>query len=239
MNSPLERESSSASNPARGPVPSEPARGTLPPPHLSPDSGFRAGSGLAPESDFGSASDRQGEARRDPLLGFGGDPLAGPAGVPGVPGMPGVPGSAGVPGMPGSAGVPGVPGSGGSAGSVGSVGSAGENRSPVLPDELAQTLAGLEPAGEAPTAAPAARGNAFTRTAAVWYGVWAGVALLILLIVFVAQNTTSVLVRFLWMEGRISLALALLIAGVAGAGVAMAVAAARLIQVRRAARRKR
>ncbi len=109
--------------------------------------------------------------------------------------------------------------------------------SPPLPDELAQTLAGLEPPGEAP-AKTAAR-QPLTRTSAVWAGVWAGVAALILLIVFVAQNTGSVRIAFLWMDGQIPLALALLIAGVAGAVIAMAVASARIIQLRRLVRKPR
>jgi uncharacterized integral membrane protein len=78
-----------------------------------------------------------------------------------------------------------------------------------------------------------------TRTSAMWLGVWAGVLVVILLIIFVAQNTASVEINFLWMSGRISLALAMLIAGVAGAIVAMAVAAARIIQLRRMVRRAR
>jgi uncharacterized integral membrane protein len=78
-----------------------------------------------------------------------------------------------------------------------------------------------------------------TRTSAMWLGVWAGVAGVILLIIFVAQNTASVEINFLWLSGSISLALALLIAGVAGAAIAMGVAAARIIQLRRLVRRSR
>jgi uncharacterized integral membrane protein len=74
---------------------------------------------------------------------------------------------------------------------------------------------------------------------AIWVGVWAGVAALILLIIFVGQNTASVEINFLWMSGRIPLALALLIAGVCGAIIAMAVAAARIVQLRRHVRRLR
>jgi uncharacterized integral membrane protein len=76
-----------------------------------------------------------------------------------------------------------------------------------------------------------------TRTSAVWAGVWAGVVVLILLIIFIAQNTAKVEISFFALEGQIPLALALLIAGVAGAIIAMAVAAARIIQLRRMVRR--
>jgi uncharacterized integral membrane protein len=77
-----------------------------------------------------------------------------------------------------------------------------------------------------------------TRTSAAWFGIWAGVAALILLIIFVAQNTRAVEVSFLWMHGQISLALALLIAGVGGAVIAMAVAAVRIVQLRRLLHRR-
>jgi uncharacterized integral membrane protein len=88
-------------------------------------------------------------------------------------------------------------------------------------------------------AQPDAARVAHTRTSAVWAGVWAGVLALILLIVFIAQNTASVEISFFALEGRIPLALALLIGGVAGAVIAMAVAAARILQLRRLVRRTR
>ena len=78
-----------------------------------------------------------------------------------------------------------------------------------------------------------------TRASAAWLGIWAGAVALILLIIFVAQNTGNVRIDFLWMSGSVSLAVALLIAGVGGAIVAMAVAAARIIQLRRLVRRGR
>jgi len=78
-----------------------------------------------------------------------------------------------------------------------------------------------------------------TRTSAVWAGVWAGVVALILLIIFIAQNTAKVQISFFALDGQIPLALALLIAGVAGAIIAMSVAAARIIQLRRLVRKGR
>jgi uncharacterized integral membrane protein len=77
-----------------------------------------------------------------------------------------------------------------------------------------------------------------TRVSTVWFGVVAGALGLIVLIIFVAQNTGSVQINFLWMSGNFSIAVALLIAGVAGALVAIAVAAARIIQLRRLVRRR-
>jgi uncharacterized integral membrane protein len=78
----------------------------------------------------------------------------------------------------------------------------------------------------------------FTRISAAWMGVWAGLVVVILLIIFIGQNTAGVRIRFLWMDGTIPTALALLIAGVGGAIIAMAVAAARIIQLRRMVRRR-
>jgi uncharacterized integral membrane protein len=79
----------------------------------------------------------------------------------------------------------------------------------------------------------------FTRISAAWMGVWAGVVVVVLLIIFIGQNTSDVRIRFLWLDGLIPTALALLIAGVGGAVIAMAVAAARIIQLRRLVRHRR
>jgi uncharacterized integral membrane protein len=112
-----------------------------------------------------------------------------------------------------------------------------EDAPPPLPPELAGTLAGLEGAGEAPPRREHAKVPR-TRTSAVWFGVWAGALSLILLIIFVAQNTGAVKLSFLWLDGQIPLALAMLIAGVCGAFIAMAVASVRIIQLRRLVRRR-
>jgi len=90
-----------------------------------------------------------------------------------------------------------------------------------------------------PSALRPARPRMFTRTSAAWLGVWAGVLVVILLIIFIGQNTADVRIRFLWLDGQIPTALALLIAGVGGAIIAMAVAAARIVQLRRLVRRRR
>jgi uncharacterized integral membrane protein len=116
---------------------------------------------------------------------------------------------------------------------------AGELPPAPLPPELAGADTSLEPADETIPARPERIQVAHTRTSAAWVGVWAGVVVLILLIIFVAQNTASVRISFFALEGEISLALALLIAGVGGAIIAMAVAATRILQLRRMVRRGR
>jgi uncharacterized integral membrane protein len=93
------------------------------------------------------------------------------------------------------------------------------------------------PAPEIDPLLPIAGRQPYTRIRAAWVGVWAGILAVILLIVFVGQNTAPVEVHFLWLDGNIPTALALLIAGVGGAVIAMAVAAARILQLRRTIRR--
>jgi uncharacterized integral membrane protein len=78
-----------------------------------------------------------------------------------------------------------------------------------------------------------------TRTGAAWFGICAAALVLVVLIVFMLQNTRSVEVTFLWMHGSVPLALALLVAGVGVAVLAMAVGEARIGQLRRLARRQK
>ena len=78
-----------------------------------------------------------------------------------------------------------------------------------------------------------------TRISATWFGICAAAATLVVLIVFMLQNTRSVQVSFLGMHGNLPLALALLIAAVGAAIVTMAVGAARITQLRRLHRPRR
>ncbi|WP_202875525.1 LapA family protein [Kribbella speibonae] len=78
-----------------------------------------------------------------------------------------------------------------------------------------------------------------TRISAAWFGLCAAVVGLVVLIIFMLQNTSSVKVHFLWMEGSLPLALALFIAGVATTIVATTIGAARMTQLRRVVRRRR
>lgn len=76
-----------------------------------------------------------------------------------------------------------------------------------------------------------------SRTGAVWVGICVTVLLLGLLIVFIAQNTETVDVSFLWLDGTVPLAVALLVAA-AGAGLlATIVGTIRIAQLRRLNRR--
>jgi uncharacterized integral membrane protein len=102
----------------------------------------------------------------------------------------------------------------------------------------------VEPAGTTPgkTPSPDDHSNGvrqpFTRIRAAWLGVWTGLVVVVLLIVFIGQNTAPIDIHFFWLDGRIPTALALLIAGVGGAIIALAIGAARIVQLRRMMRRQ-
>jgi len=76
-----------------------------------------------------------------------------------------------------------------------------------------------------------------TRASSVWVAVAVGVVLLILLIDFIAQNNRRVPIHFFTLSGRVSEALALLVAAVGGAVVVLMAGAARIIQLRVTTRR--
>ena len=78
-----------------------------------------------------------------------------------------------------------------------------------------------------------------TRTGRAWASLCAAALASVVLIVFMLQNTRSTEVNFLWLHGTIPLALALLIAAVGAALLTMSVGVARVMQLRRVARRPR
>ncbi|WP_328997947.1 lipopolysaccharide assembly protein LapA domain-containing protein [Kribbella sp. NBC_00709] len=77
-----------------------------------------------------------------------------------------------------------------------------------------------------------------TRMSAAWVGICVATLALVMLIVFMLQNTRRVEVSFLWMQGSVPLALALLIAGVGAAIVTGVIGAARITQLRRRVTRR-
>jgi len=88
-------------------------------------------------------------------------------------------------------------------------------------------------------AVPQERAVPRTRWSAAWVGICAAALVSVALIVFMLQNTRSVEVSFLWLEGTLPLALALLIAAVGAAILTMVAGTARIGQLRRLARRRR
>jgi lipopolysaccharide assembly protein A len=78
-----------------------------------------------------------------------------------------------------------------------------------------------------------------TRASAAWTSVAAGAFLILLMLVFVLQNSDSVPVSFLWVDGNVPLGAALLLASVIGALTVVLIGAGRLLQLRLVARRHR
>ena len=76
-----------------------------------------------------------------------------------------------------------------------------------------------------------------SRTSGIWAAVVALGLVLVLLIIFIAQNTDDVDVAFLGWEGRAPLAVTLLIAAAAGLFLASIAGMLRILQLRRRVRR--
>lgn len=85
--------------------------------------------------------------------------------------------------------------------------------------------------GEQPAAAPAS-GRRQTRTSAAWVSLVAGTVVLVLLLVFILENTASTNVTYFGVTGRLPLGVALLLAAVAGALLLGIVGTLRIAQLR-------
>ena len=77
----------------------------------------------------------------------------------------------------------------------------------------------------------------FTRAAALWSAVIAGFLILIILLIFIAQNTESAQFAFLGWQWHLPLGVAILLAAVCGGLIASLAGAARMVQLRRAAKK--
>jgi uncharacterized integral membrane protein len=86
------------------------------------------------------------------------------------------------------------------------------------------------------TPAPA---PARTNAGRLWVAIGVAVVLLVLLIIFIAENSHHVTISFLGASGTISAGLAMLISAVAGAVVTLLVGTARILQLRHEVRRQR
>ncbi|AQA02830.1 hypothetical protein BVC93_10740 [Mycobacterium sp. MS1601] len=94
-------------------------------------------------------------------------------------------------------------------------------------------------ADPAPATKPAPPESAvkFTRAAALWGSLIFGFLVLIVLLIFIAQNTESAEFAFLGWHWSLPLGVAILFAAVAGGLLAVAVGAVRIFQLRRAAKK--
>jgi putative membrane protein len=119
---------------------------------------------------------------------------------------------------------------------------------PVLPPpsadgtgpELAQPASAPQapPSASSPPPTPQRR-RLHTRTSGIRIGLIAGFAILILVVIFVIQNPAAVNISFLGAHLRVSLAVAILLAAIAGALVMTAAGTARIAQLRHGIRRDR
>src|SRR5262245_55684008 len=103
-----------------------------------------------------------------------------------------------------------------------------------------------EPSQEGPTEPqpprePVAREDPLrrSRTSGAWTAVIVAAVVLVLLIVFIVQNTQDVHISFLGWDGTAPLAVALLVAAVAGVVLTAVVGTLRIWQLRRRVRRER
>ena len=119
-----------------------------------------------------------------------------------------------------------------------------DGQRPPAPSQ--QTAPATEPANgppPAPTANRPAPGRPAedplrgSRTSGLWATVIALGLVLLLLIIFVAQNTQKVNVSFLGWDGQTPLAVALLIAAAAGLFIAAVAGSLRILQLRRRVKR--
>jgi uncharacterized integral membrane protein len=111
----------------------------------------------------------------------------------------------------------------------------GDDRPPISP-------AAHDSGGEIRTPAhvePESQVFRHTRTSAAWVAVAVAVVFGVALIDFIAQNTRVVHIEFFGASGHIPIAVALLVAAVAGAIVVLAIGVGRVAQLRLTMRRER
>jgi putative membrane protein len=113
---------------------------------------------------------------------------------------------------------------------------------PATPHTATTTLPPASANGSAPQPVPtpaAPRRRLRTRISGVRTGLIAGAVGLIVVLIFIIQNAGAVHISFLGAHLRLSLAVALLLAAIAGALIMAAAGTARITQLRRVMRRDR
>jgi lipopolysaccharide assembly protein A len=122
-----------------------------------------------------------------------------------------------------------------------------ENTPQVPPQQATPPQqAAPEPAAPEPAAPPAAAPHSLpqhrikrTRTGGIWVAVGFFAVILLLLLIFILQNSTQVSVSYLGMHGHLPLGVALLLAAVCGVLLVVLAGTARIGQLRATARRHR
>ena len=117
-----------------------------------------------------------------------------------------------------------------------------EPTEPAAPHGTTSTLPPPSPNGSAPPPpppSPVPRPRLHTRISGMRTGLITGFAALIVVMIFIIQNTHAVNISFLGAHLQLSLAVALLLAAIAGALLMAAAGTARITQLRRIMRRDR
>ncbi len=108
---------------------------------------------------------------------------------------------------------------------------------PVHPGPL-EPMAHEPPSGPPmPNPPPPATQVKFTRAGALWSALIVGFLVLIVLLIFIAQNTESATFHFLGWDWSLPLGVAILASAVLGGLVTVMAGAARIFQLRRAAKK--
>ena len=108
-------------------------------------------------------------------------------------------------------------------------------------DPVSERPAAEQPAAPEQPHEPAERPDPLrsSRTSGTWVALVLSALVLVLLVIFIAQNTDDVEIAFLGWEGSAPLAVAILAAAVAGVRITALVGTLRIWQVRRRVRRER
>jgi uncharacterized integral membrane protein len=106
---------------------------------------------------------------------------------------------------------------------------------PVSPGERAPTTPPSAQASPVVVATP--ESTRFTRAGAVWTALTVGMLILIVLLIFIAQNTTQARFNFLGAHWNLPLGVAILLAAVSGGLITVLAGTARIFQLRRAAKK--
>jgi uncharacterized integral membrane protein len=96
-----------------------------------------------------------------------------------------------------------------------------------------------ESPGQESETGPPLPGERQTRLSGAWTALVIGIVILVVILVFILQNLRNVEVHFLFLQGQLPLAVALLFAMVLGAVVVLTFGAFRILQLRIVARQAR
>jgi uncharacterized integral membrane protein len=108
---------------------------------------------------------------------------------------------------------------------------------PKQPPRSTPALPPERPEGPATPPPPPKSAAPFTRVAAAWWALAVGLLILVVLLVFIAQNTDSITIQFLGWRWSSPKGVAFLLAAVGGALITVLAGTARMFQLRRAAKK--